>query len=1182
VSWQDGNNINLLWIKGGAGKGKTMMSIGLIEQLSCSQDERTVVIYFFCQNSDSELNTIDAIIKGLIYRLISQQKDLQECLRRHWNTATAQFDEDITAWQTLWVIFLEMLELCKCQRIFVVVDALDECRDEQDMAELFKRIVRTGLGYRSKVKWLLTSRPLDSAERALLAGSDQVLVSLELNATHIAEAVKTYAAARATELDRLEGYGLVLRQKVEAILVDKSEDTFLWVSLVCQRLEMEKVHRDKVLATIQELPPGLHHFYKRVLKELSQGDSAEGCLRLLKVMLLAYRPLKQEEVAAVTGLPENQIGGLVDRCASFIKKRETDVDFVHQSARDYLGGEDGRLILDSHELYEHGDIALSCLFYLSEHLKVNITDSLRPATTRESMKALIDENKNKNARLTSIDYAATFWVQHLKVAKHTTLMQNALAEQGKVERFLRNKLLEWLECLSLLDELPRAVEAFKVLRDEAEVALQTSISINFYLTKRLQGRPYIFMYMKDATRFLLRHYQTIATWPLQTYSSAIVLSPQASAVRRGNLDKVPRWLKNLPQVEEGWASLIQTLEGHSNWVTAVAFSPSGKQIASGSQDWTIRLWDATTGGLQKTLKDHSFGVRAVAFSPDGKQIVSASGDWTIRLWDTTTGGLQKTLKDHSGRVSAVAFSPDGKQIASGSDDKTIRLWDATTGGLQKILEGHSGWVMAVAFSPDGKQIVSGSEDWTIRLWDTTTGGLQKTLEDNFGRVTTVAFSPDGKRIASGSDDKIVRLWDATTGGLQKILEGHSGGVTAVAFSPDGKQIASTSSDWTIRLWDVKTGGLQKTLEDHSNWVMAVAFSPDGKQIASGSEDWTIRLWDATIGGLQKTLKGRSKWISAVAFSPDGKQIASGSQDKTVKLWDATTSGLQKTLESHSDWVTSVVFSPDGKQITSGSDDKTVRLWDATTGGLQKTLKGHSGAVTVVAFSPNGKQIASGSHDSTIKLWDATIGGLQKILKGHSDVVTIVAFSPSGNQIASGSRDSTIKLWDTTTGGLQKTLKGHSDWVKALAFSPDGKQIASGSHDKTIKLWDVAESLKSPRLLGSTLSSLVKFRAFKKIKTSGEINSLKFSEDGHGLVTNLGPIKIESVLASVPEPESEDLWVGNRWIYYGAIPIFPLTLDFEPQSYSGKGNQVAIGLRNGRVLSFEIDRRNLHLALKGSV
>jgi hypothetical protein len=463
IRWKDGDDVCLLWIKGGAGKGKTMISIGLIERLSLPQDTSTVVTYFFCQNADYELNTLAAIIKGLILQLVNQQKELKESLRRRWDTINERFDEDITSWRTLWIIFLEMLHRCKCPRVYMIVDALDECQDD-GMADLLKLIVRIGLDYPSKVKWLLTSRPLDSAERELLAGSDQVLVSLELNSKQISEGVKTYIASKMAELDRRYSYGPILRRKVQTELAEKAEGTYLWVSLVCERLE--SVQRNEALITIQNLPPGLHPFYNRVLNQLSKGEPAivTGCIRLLKVMMLTYRPLNVAEVSSVTGLSDEcvTIEALVDRCASFLKIQGTDIEFVHQSARDYLAERNGQSILDANEHYGHGEIVLSCLSYLSQRLKVNLVGLPRPDSKRELIK--------RNKLVASVDYAATFWVQHLEGAKRTTLIQNALAKQVEVGTFLCTKLLEWFECLSLLDKLPRVIKALKTLADVADVS----------------------------------------------------------------------------------------------------------------------------------------------------------------------------------------------------------------------------------------------------------------------------------------------------------------------------------------------------------------------------------------------------------------------------------------------------------------------------------------------------------------------------------------------------------------------------------------------------------------------------------------------------------------------------------------------------------------------------------------
>ncbi len=164
------------------------------------------------------------------------------------------------------------------------------------------------------------------------------------------------------------------------------------------------------------------------------------------------------------------------------------------------------------------------------------------------------------------------------------------------------------------------------------------------------------------------------------------------------------------------------LQGHSELVISVAFSPDGKTLASGSADKTIKLWDVATGKLSQTLTGHSDGVysdevSSVAFSPDGKTLASGSHDKTIKLWDMATGKLSQTLTGDSDAVYSVAFSPDGKTLASGSGDNTIKLWDVATGKPKQTITGHSEWVNSVAFSPDGKTLASNSWDKTVILWN---------------------------------------------------------------------------------------------------------------------------------------------------------------------------------------------------------------------------------------------------------------------------------------------------------------------------------------------------------------------------------------------------------------------------------------------------------------------------------
>lgn len=476
--WQDGDVICLLWIKGGAGKGKTMMAIGLIDRLlGPSQcDKPPIVTYFFCQSSDYELNTLAAIIKGLIFQLINQEEALKKCLRDRWNSAQNCFTESVTSWRNLWNIFREMLELSKNSRIYVVVDALDECHDH-DLADFLKLIVRSGLDYPNKIKWLLTSRPLDSAERELLTGNDQAQVSLELNFEKISEAVRGYVAEKVNELDRRIRYGENLRRQIENQLVEKAEGTFLWVSLVCKTLEA--VHRDEAMSVMQDLPPSLPLLYQQTLDQIQTGDTSEveGCIRLLKVMTLAYRPLKIEELPSVSDLDfeEDTIKVLVDRCASFLRRRDNYIEFVHLSAQDFLLGNTGQSLLASYKPFGHDEIALSCLSYLSRRLKPNIAGLPRPDSNRESLDALRSEKGH--LLLDTMDYAATFWIQHVKDAKKFQILQNVLSHQEAIGAFLRERFLEWLECLSLLDKLPHASGVLRVLIGLIKVSVNILIIV---------------------------------------------------------------------------------------------------------------------------------------------------------------------------------------------------------------------------------------------------------------------------------------------------------------------------------------------------------------------------------------------------------------------------------------------------------------------------------------------------------------------------------------------------------------------------------------------------------------------------------------------------------------------------------------------------------------------------------
>lgn len=531
------------------------------------------------------------------------------------------------------------------------------------------------------------------------------------------------------------------------------------------------------------------------------------------------------------------------------------------------------------------------------------------------------------------------------------------------------------------------------------------------------------------------------------------------------------------------------LHGHEHRVEAVAFSPDGLTIASGSSDHTVRLWDGRTGKLLvQPLRGHTDSVMSITFSPDSRLLASASADKTIRIWDRGTGKqIGLPLDGHDNWVMGVAFSPSGKMLASASWDNSVRLWNVMTGQqMGEPLKDHTADVWSVTFSPDGSRLASAGEDRKIRLWDVLSHQpIGKPLQGHDDAIFSVVFSPDGRLLASASRDRSVRLWNASTGeSVGSPFRGHEELVHDVVFSPDSQVVASASRDNSIRFWAVNEriradprqrgrfiGGNQigEPLRGHRDDVSKLAFSPDGSRLASASWDKTVAIWDLPtvlthhppprIGEPYDTADHP---VNSVAFSADGRLLASAGGDSTVRLWDAFKHiPIGTSLEGHRRPVHSVAFSPEGGLIASASEDGTVRLWNTASGKQVKILDAHKNGASSVAFSPDGQWLASGGSDYTVKLWQAPNWETKIPPLDHGSEVFTVAFSPDGQWLATGDEGgilakapAQVRLWNVCTGkpSLEAT-RPYSDQVRAVTFSRNGKLLASASKNMTVGLWD---------------------------------------------------------------------------------------------------------------------------------
>jgi WD40 repeat protein len=582
---------------------------------------------------------------------------------------------------------------------------------------------------------------------------------------------------------------------------------------------------------------------------------------------------------------------------------------------------------------------------------------------------------------------------------------------------------------------------------------------------------------------------------------AVAFSPDGRTVLTGSVDDTARL----------WDAATGQPRGeplrHGGYVTCIAFSPDGNTVLTGSSK-TARLWEVATGRLLGELR-HKLAVRMVAFSPDGRTVLTGSAGNPEKpgealLWDAATAQGRGDPMRHGGAVTAVAFSPDGKTVLTASLDGTARLWDAANGQPRGLTLKHDAEVFAATFSPDGKTVLTGSLDKTARLWDAATGQPRKKPLQHENWVTTVAFSPDGKTALTGSRDRSAQLWDVETGQPRGQPMVHEGSVTAVAFSPDGKTVLTGSDDHTARLWDAATGQPSGELTRHQDAVHSVAFSPDGQTVLTGSDDHTARLQEAVTGQPRGQPLVHEAGVKAVAFSPDGKTVLTASLKEPARLWDAATGQPREPSPVQDDQLEVAAFSPDGKTVLTGRFDNMARLWDVTTGQARGDPLLHKGIVTAVAYSRDGQTVLTGSWDQTARLWDAATGKPRGDPLQHKGSVTAVAFSADGKMVLTGSEDKAL-LWDAATGHCRGQPFVHPGKVEAAAFSPDGKTVLTGTARSAL-LWDAATGQ----------------RRGEPLLHEGKVEAVAFSPDGRTVLTGSDDRRARLWDAATGQPRGEPL------------------------------------------------------------
>jgi WD40 repeat protein len=530
---------------------------------------------------------------------------------------------------------------------------------------------------------------------------------------------------------------------------------------------------------------------------------------------------------------------------------------------------------------------------------------------------------------------------------------------------------------------------------------------------------------------------------------------------------------------------------HADSINSAALSPSGKLIATGSNDGVVRISDAATaqpvgeplhhdenvhtlifhpadetlllsvsGPVAKLWKlpegaalfemRHDAQINSAQFDPRGNRIVTASSDRTVRLWDIATGKLIGEEIKHDGEVSNAVVSADGKLMASLVGSRLL-LWDMGDKPKLRFTFEHGQRVSCARFSPDGLVIISGTDGGRVQGRNVNTGETVGEAIREDGAVVAIDLNRDGTRVLVATATGNARVWELPPRRPLASRLVHDGPIEALALSADGRFLATGSADAKARLWNLSAEHSSARELPHGAALLSVAFSPDGKYVLTGS-DTKARLWSASSGEIMGEPLVHSATVSKVAFAPDGNSFVTATEDGTAQLWDLARRPIGKPM-SHGGRLTALEFGADGKKLFTAGADGKIRLWQAKTGEAIGVVLQTEKEITCAHYSPNSELIAAGGRDGIVHVWSAASGKPVHQL-AQKAAITACAFSPDGRFLAGGSEDQTVAIWEMASGKFVGDLLRHTAAVSAVVFSHDSRKIATASEDGAVCLWHV--------------------------------------------------------------------------------------------------------------------------------
>jgi WD40 repeat protein/serine/threonine protein kinase len=574
-------------------------------------------------------------------------------------------------------------------------------------------------------------------------------------------------------------------------------------------------------------------------------------------------------------------------------------------------------------------------------------------------------------------------------------------------------------------------------------------------------------------------------------------------------------------------TVIRTIEGHQDSITAAAISPDDSLILTGSADNTLRIWELATGGFVNTFAGHQNSVTCAVFSMDGTLALTGSRDRTVRLWGVSSGTCLRVLEGHRDTVEAVAIIAEDRKAISASSDGAIRVWDLATSQCLDIFDEHRGPVTALAADSAGLLAVSGGQDGGLRVWDVVNHRCTHAIEGHSASIVSITLSADGRFALTGGKDGVLKVWHPAAGQHVATCTGHQAPVLACAISADGRFAVSASRDQTVRFWDTSTGRCLNTFFGHSGPVTTVAIASDRRFVVSGGEDKTIRIWRteaisedlsspalicqavasevalSTGRAFEEALRHARAAISQGNFLDAAKYIRIAREQpghrrtpEAMHEWRSLYTRLPRVvfqgaweeagLTQQAGTLKLAYVTPNARHALIVDDENALILRDLARGEVVCEFDRETGAVMSACLSDDATRALTGGWD--IKFWDAETGKLLQQFERQPEMVNSVDITKDLRYAASASGRA-VKIWDVETGRCMGHFVGHTADVNVIRWSPDERLLLSAGEDKTLQIWELCTGKCLVTMTGHTQP----------------IRCIAFSLDGHYACSGAGTI-----------------------------------------------------------------------------